>query len=105
MAQVGDNAAKRVGDPRARRHQHLGNAELAGQRRGMERSRAAEGEQAEIPWIETKRDRYHAGRAGHAGRRHAQNGGGRRFRIHAKRIAETRLENGVDILDPDSARH
>ena len=105
MAQVGDNAAKRVRDPRACRHQHLGNPQLTGQRRGMKRSRTTKGEQAEIPRIETKRDRHHARRTSHAGCRHAQHGGRRCFCIHAKRIAKTRLENGADILNPDCARH
>ena len=73
MAQVGDNAAKRVGDPRARRHQHLETPSCGSARHGA--VRAAEGEQYEIPWIETKRTILR--RAGHAGRRHAQNGGGR----------------------------
>ena len=104
MPQVGDDTAKRVGDPRSRRHQNLGNAELAGQRRGMERPRPAKGEQSEVARIQTKRDGDHAGRAGHAGRGHAQHRRRRRFGIDAERVTEPCLEDGADIVDIDRPR-
>ena len=65
LAQVGDEAAERIGEARPRRHQHLRQAELAGERDGMQRPGAAEGEQREVARVVAARQRHHADRAGH----------------------------------------
>jgi hypothetical protein len=65
VPQIGDDAAERIGDARPRRHQHFGEAELAGQRGGVQRAGAAEGEQREVARIVAARDRHHADGAGH----------------------------------------
>ena len=65
LAQVGDEAAQRIGEPRPRRHQHLRDAELARQRHRVQRPGAAEGEQREVARIEAARQRHHADGAGH----------------------------------------
>ena len=48
LAQVGDEAAERVGEAGAGRHQHLGDAQLAGDGHRVQRASAAEGEQHEV---------------------------------------------------------
>ena len=48
VAQVGHDAAQRIGDAGSRRHQHRGNAQLAGQRGRVQGAGAAEGEQREV---------------------------------------------------------
>jgi len=47
VAQVGHDAAQRVGDAGPRRHQHGRDRKLAGERRGMQRARAAKSSGAE----------------------------------------------------------
>ena len=44
LPQIGDEAAERVGQPRTRRDQHLGDAEIGGECHRMQRPGAAEGE-------------------------------------------------------------
>ena len=54
MPQIGNDAAKRVGDPGPRRHQNFRHAKLACQRRCVKRACPAKGEQAEVTRVQTK---------------------------------------------------
>ena len=105
MAKIGDNAAQCVGDAGAGGHKNLGDAKLAGQRRGMKRAGPAKGEKREITRVLTKRDRHHAGRAGHAG------GGDTKYRlggalgIDSQPVAKLGLEDLTDARQIDIARN
>ena len=65
LPQIGDEAAERVGEPGPRRHHHLRQSQLAGDRHRVQRPRPAEGEEHEIARIVAARQRHHADGAGH----------------------------------------
>ena len=79
LAQIGDETAERIGQAGARRHEHFGNAEIARQRDGVQRPRAAEREQHEVARVVAARQRHHADGAGHVHIGEAEHGLGRRF--------------------------
>ena len=96
---VGDHAAQRVGDARQGRHQHARQAEFARQRRGMQRTGAAEGEQGEVARIVAARHRDHADRARHlhvAEPQHRARGG---KPVEAGRPPDLLLENRANMID------
>src|SRR5690606_17972830 len=65
VAQVGYDAAERIGDAGSRRHHDPRYAELSGKSGGMQRSRAAEGEEGKVARIVSFADRHYTHRAGH----------------------------------------
>ena len=88
VAQVGDDAAERVGEPGPRRDQHLRDAELARQRRRVQRPGAAEREQREVARVVAARQADHADRAGHLVVGDAHDRRRRRGRVEAERRAD-----------------
>jgi hypothetical protein len=88
LAQVGNETAQRIGEARPRRHQHLGNAELARQRHRVQRSGAAEGKQREIARIEAARQRHRTDGAGHMRVAEPDDGRRRRIDVDAERLGE-----------------
>src|SRR5215207_7814585 len=67
LAQIGDETAERVGEAGPGRHHDLRQAELAGERDGMQGTGAAEGEEREVARVVAAGQRHHADRAGHVG--------------------------------------
>ena len=96
MAQVGDEAAERIGEAGPRRDQHLRDAELARQRRGMQRAGAAEREQGEVARVVAARQAHHADRAGHPVVGDAHDRQRRRGRVEAERRADLLQQRRLD---------
>ena len=105
LAQVGDQAAQRIGEARPRRDQHLGDAELARQRHRVQRPGAAEGEQREVARIEAARQRHHADGAGHVRVAEPDDGRRRRIDVDAQRPGELVGEDLAHLRHRHRPRH
>ena len=101
VAQVGDDAAERIGEARPRRDQHLRDRQLPRQRRGVQRPGAAEGEEREVARVVAARQAHHADRAGHAVVGDAHDRRRRRGRVEPERRADLREQRGADRLHRD----
>ena len=96
VAQVGDDAAERVGEPRPRRDEQLRDRQLLRQRRRVQRPGAAEGEQREVARIVAARQAHHADRAGHLVVGDADDRRRRGGRVEAERRADVLEQRGAD---------
>ena len=106
LAQVGDEAAERIGEARPRRHQHLGDAELARQRHRVQRPGAAEGEQREVARVVAARQRHHADGAGHVRVGEPDDGRRRRVDVEAERRGRAcRRRSSRTCVDRHRPRH
>ncbi len=96
VAEVGGDAAERVGDAGAGGDQHAGDAELAGEGGGVQGAGAAEGEEGEVARVGAEGERDHADGVRHAGVGDAEDGFGGGLGGEA--------EGGGDGLGEDAAR-
>ena len=99
VTHVGEHAAERRRDAGEAGHQHLGDAELAGDRRRVHRSRPAEREEHEIARIVPFLDRHHPRCIGHLV---VGNGEDRRRRvlgIQPQRLADRLDDAGADSIE------
>ena len=103
LAQVGDQAAERVGEPRPRRHEHLGDAKLARDRHGMQRPGPAEGEQHEVARVVAARQRHQPDGAGHVGIGEPEDGGSGILDGEAERPGQPVADGGAHGLHVDGA--
>ena len=103
LAQVGHQAAERVGEPRPHRHQHLGDAELARDRHGVQRPGPAEGEQHEVARVVAARQRDESDGAGHVRVGEPEDGGGGILDGEAERPRQPVADDGAHGLDVHGA--
>ena len=97
VAHVGEHATERRRDAGEARHQHLGDAELAGDRRRVHRPRPAECEEDELARVVPFLDRHHPRRVGHLV---VGDGEDRRRRVLG--IQPQRLADGLDDAGADT---
>ena len=84
VAEVGDDAAERVGDAGAGGDEDAGDAELAGERAGVQRAGAAEGEEGEVARVGAEGERDHADGVRHLGVGDAEDGLGGGLGVEAE---------------------
>ena len=96
---VGEHAAERRRDAGEPRHQHPGDAELAGDGGRVHRPRPAEGEEDELAWVVSLLDGDHPRRVGHLVVGNGEDRGGRVLGTQSERLADGLHDAGADPFE------